>query len=126
MLKLARLHPAAAKLASAIAVLGAHADLPRVVKLGGVRSEESLVALDALRELYATGQKTLLPRAPTAFLKSAWRKLIGTGAAVDRRAYQVAVMMALRDRLRSGDIWVEGSRAFRAFDDFRVKSNKGT
>ena len=27
-------------------------------------------------------------------------------------------MMALRDRLRSGDIWVEGSRAFRAFDDF--------
>lgn len=27
-------------------------------------------------------------------------------------------MMMLRDRLRSGDIWVEGSRAFRAFDDF--------
>ena len=27
-------------------------------------------------------------------------------------------MAALRDRLRSGDIWVEGSRAFRAFDDF--------
>ncbi len=77
-----------------------------------------LIALDALRELYATGQKTLPPRAPTAFLKPAWRKLIGTGAVADRRAYQVAVMMALRDRLRSGDIWVEGSRAFRAFDDF--------
>ena len=27
-------------------------------------------------------------------------------------------MMALRDSLRSGDIWVEGSRAFRAFGDF--------
>ena len=26
--------------------------------------------------------------------------------------------MTLRDRLRAGDIWVEGSRAFRAFDDF--------
>ena len=77
-----------------------------------------LVALEALRELYATGQKNLPPRAPTAFLKPAWRKLIGTGVAADRRAYQVAVMMALRDRLRSGDIWVEGSRAFRAFDDF--------
>lgn len=77
-----------------------------------------LVALDALRELYATGQKNLPARAPTAFLKPAWHKLIGTGATVDRRAYQVAVRMALRDRLRSGDIWVEGSRAFRAFDDF--------
>ena len=77
-----------------------------------------LAALDVLRELYATDQKTLPPNAPTAFLKSAWRKLIGTGVAADGRAYQVAVMMALRDRLRSGDIWVEGSRAFRAFDDF--------
>ena len=27
-------------------------------------------------------------------------------------------MMTLRDRLQSGDVWVEGSRAFRAFDDF--------
>jgi hypothetical protein len=26
--------------------------------------------------------------------------------------------MTLRDRLRAGDIWVERSRAFRAFDDF--------
>jgi hypothetical protein len=35
-----------------------------------------------------------------------------------RLTYEVAVMMTLRDRLRSGDIWVEGSRSFRAFDDF--------
>jgi hypothetical protein len=27
-------------------------------------------------------------------------------------------MMSLRERLRSGDVWVEGSRSFRAFDDF--------
>jgi TnpA family transposase len=77
-----------------------------------------LTALDALRELYATGQKKLPSHAPAAFLRAAWRKLIGTGAAADSRAYQVAVIMALRDRLRCGDIWVEGSRAFRAFDDF--------
>ena len=81
-------------------------------------NDSLLLALDALRELYATGQKNMPPRAPTAFLKPAWRKLVGTGAAVDRRAYEVAAMMALRERLRSGDIWVEGSRAFRAFDDF--------
>jgi hypothetical protein len=43
-----------------------------------------LVALEALREFYATGQKNLPQRASTAFLKSAWRKLIGTGAAADR------------------------------------------
>jgi TnpA family transposase len=77
-----------------------------------------LDALNALHDLCTTGGRNLPPRAPTAFLKPAWRKLVGTGAALDRRAYEVAVMMTLRDRLRSGDIWVEGSRAFRAFDDF--------
>ena len=53
-----------------------------------------------------------------AFLRPVWRKLVKTDAGIDRRAYEVAVMMALRERLQSGDVWVEGSRAFRAFDDF--------
>jgi hypothetical protein len=48
------------------------------------------------------------------------RKLAGTGAVLDRRAYEIAVIMTLRVRLRSGDIWVEGSRGFRAFDDVLV------
>jgi TnpA family transposase len=77
-----------------------------------------LAALDVLRDVHAKEQRNLPPHAPTAFLKPAWRKLVGTGATLDRRAYEVAAMMTLRDRLRSGDVWVEGSRAFRAFDDF--------
>jgi len=75
-----------------------------------------LAALDVLRDLYTTWGRNQPLRAPTAFLKPTWRKLVGTS--VDRRTHEVAVMMTLRDRLRSGDIWVEGSRAFRAFDDF--------
>jgi TnpA family transposase len=83
------------------------------------KSGDSLfAALDVLHDVHAKDQRKLPPRAPTAFLKPAWRKLVGTGANIDRRAYEVAAMMTLRDRLRSGDIWVEGSRAFRAFDDF--------
>jgi TnpA family transposase len=77
-----------------------------------------LAAIDVVRGLHATGARNLPPRSPTAFLKPAWRKLVGTGNAVDRRAYEVAVMTTLRDRLRAGDVWVEGSRAYRAFDDF--------
>lgn len=63
-----------------------------------------LAALDVLRDVHAKDQRKLPPRATTAFLKPAWRKLVGTGATIDRRAYEVAAMMALRDRLRSGDI----------------------
>jgi hypothetical protein len=77
-----------------------------------------LAALDTLRALHAIGQKHLPSRPSMAFLKPAWRKLVKAGGGVDRRAYEVAVMTALRHRLSAGDVWVEGSRAFRAFDDF--------
>jgi TnpA family transposase len=77
-----------------------------------------LAALDVVRDLHASGAKKLPLHPPTSFLRPVWRKVVKTDAGIDRRAYEVAVMMALRERLQSGDVWVEGSRAFRAFDDF--------
>ena len=81
-------------------------------------NDSLLDALELLRGLHADRRRHFPQRPPTAFLKSTWRKLVGKGSSFDRRAYEVAVMMTLRDSLRSGDIWVEGSRAFRAFGDF--------
>ena len=77
-----------------------------------------LTALDVLHQLYASEQRKLPAGVPTSFLTPAWRKLIGIGPTIDRRTWEVAVVVTLRDRLRAGDVWVEGSRAFRAFDDF--------
>ena len=95
---------------------------PVILGAFGFRSwkenDSLLAALDVVRALHASGAKKLPAHLATSFLRPAWRKLIKTKAGVDRRAYEVAVMMALRERLRSGDVWVEGSRAFRAFDDF--------
>lgn len=72
-------------------------------------NDSLLDALDLLRGLYAAGPRQLPQRPPTAFLKATWRKLVGRGSIFDRRAYEVAVMMTLRDSLRSGDIWERGT-----------------
>ena len=77
-----------------------------------------LDALDMLRAIHANGPRKFPSLPPMAFLSPTWRKLVRADSGVDRRAYEVAVMMTLRDRLQAGDVWVEGSRAFRAFDDF--------
>lgn len=77
-----------------------------------------LDALDVLREIHANGPRKFPAHPPMAFLSPTWRKLVRADSGVGRRAYEVAVMMTLRDRLQAGDVWVEGSRAFRAFDDF--------
>ena len=37
---------------------------------------------------------------------------------VDRRRYETAVMATLRDRLRAGDVWVDGTRNYRRFDTY--------
>jgi hypothetical protein len=53
---------------------------------------------------------------PIGFLRPAWRDAV-LDAGSDRRIWEAATLLALRDRLRAGDIWVEGSRQWRAVED---------
>jgi TnpA family transposase len=78
-----------------------------------------LAAVSLIRELHAGSRRKLAGRVPTIFLRRAWRSRVKAGPdGLDPRAYEVAVIVHLRDRLRAGDIWVEGSRAYRQFEDY--------
>ena len=78
-----------------------------------------LQAVELLRSLYA-GERSRLPsKVPIVFLKQRWRRRVRAGThAFDPKAWEVGVLVHLRDRLRSGDVWVEGSRAYRTFEDY--------
>jgi hypothetical protein len=41
-----------------------------------------------------------------------------TEAGLDRRYYELCALTELRNALRSGDIWVPGSRQFKDFEDY--------
>jgi hypothetical protein len=69
-------------------------------------------------ELDRDGTRALPKRAPASFLPAKWRKLIFAGGSPDRRLYETAVLATLRDRLKSSGIWIEGSRGYRAFEDY--------
>lgn len=78
-----------------------------------------LGAIEALRRMYADGRSVLPKRVPTTFLRPRWRKVVfPSGGGIDRRAYEIAVVVHLRERLASGGIWVDGSRAYRTLDDY--------
>ncbi len=69
--------------------------------------------------MYRDGRSVLPKRVPTSFLRPRWRKVVfPAGVGVDRRAYEVAVIVHLRERLASCSVWVDGSRAFRTLDDY--------
>jgi TnpA family transposase len=83
-----------------------------------------LDAIDVLREMNLTGARKVPDDAPTAFIKARWRPLVLTDAGVDRRFYELCALSELKNSLRSGDIWVQGSRQFRDFDEYLLPAAK--
>jgi TnpA family transposase len=81
------------------------------------RHDPLLAAIEVLKQLYAEGRRVLPDRVPVAHLGATERKLIFGQSKRDRRLYEIATLAALRERLRSADIWVEGSRSFRPISE---------
>jgi hypothetical protein len=77
-----------------------------------------LAAVELLKAMDRDGARALSKRPPASFLPSKWRKLIFANGVPNRRLYEVAVLATLRERLRGSDIWVAGSRDYRAFEDY--------
>src|ERR1700739_1825987 len=71
-----------------------------------------------LRQSHRECTRLLPKRPPSSFLPPQWRRLIFANGAADRRLYETAVLATLREKLRGSNIWVAGSRDYRAFEDF--------
>jgi hypothetical protein len=88
-----------------------------------VTADPALTAVEILKAMDRDGARALPKRPPASFLPAKWRKLIFANGAADRRLYEVAVLVTLRERLRGSDIWVAGSRDYRAFEDYLVPAD---
>ena len=56
--------------------------------------------------------------APTSFVRKRWESLVRNEDGLNRRFYELCVLSELKNSLRSGDIWVHGSRQFKNFEDY--------
>ena len=79
-----------------------------------------LAAIEVLRSMNATGSRKLPADAPTAFISKRWQKLVLTDQGLDRRYYKLCTLAELKNALRSGDMWVLGSRQFKDFEEYLV------
>ena len=85
-----------------------------------------LDAIDVLRTMNTDNARKMPADAPTAFVKPRWAKLVLTSEGVDRRYYELCALSELKNALRSGDVWVQGSRQFKDFDEYLVPVEKFT
>ena len=83
---------------------------------GAAAAQALLQGVELLRRLNARGERRVPDDAPTRFVRGRWAKRVFRDGRVDRRAYELCVLVELRDALRAGDLWVEESRRYRSID----------
>lgn len=73
-------------------------------------------ATQVLRQLNHEGRRKLPVGVPTAFVEKRWRPFVFEGGRTDgpicRHGWELAALTALRDRLRSGDVYTEPSARY--------------
>jgi hypothetical protein len=79
-----------------------------------------LTAVETIKALNADQTRKVPLDAPISFVRKRWEGLVFTAAGVDRRFYELCTLVELKNALRSGDIWVEGSRQFKDFEAYVV------
>src|SRR5260364_180212 len=78
--------------------------------LAAPAAKNVLDAIEVLRGMNSDNARKVPADSPTDFIKSRWQKLVMNDAGIDRRYYELCALSELKNALRSGDIWVQGSR----------------
>ncbi len=98
-----------------------------VLKLRAAPAAKGVLdAIEVLRDMNTDNARKVPANAPTAFIKPRWTKLVLTDEGIDRRYYELCALSELKNALRSGDVWVQGSRQFKDFDEYLVPVEKFT
>ncbi len=96
-----------------------------ILKLWAIPAAQHVLdAINVIRAMNTDGARKVPPTAPSTFIKKRWQNLVFTDAGIDRRYYELCALSELKNALRSGDIWVEGSRQFKNFDEYLLPVEK--
>ena len=79
-----------------------------------------LKALDVLRQMNRQQDNQIPADAPRSFVRSKWAPFVFTDKGIDRCYYELCALSELLG-LKSGDIWVQGSRRYRQFETYLIE-----
>ena len=82
-------------------------------------TQNLLDAIILLKTQAKNNQRKIPLDAPTDFIKSRWKSIIFKNEPqIEKIYYEFAVASELRNALRSGDMWVSGSKQYRDFEEY--------
>ena len=77
-------------------------------------------------DLYDGKLKKLPENIPSSFIRKRWEDLVFTENGINRKFYELCLFSELKNHLRSGDLWVKGSRQYKDFEDYLIPVKKFT
>jgi len=83
-------------------------------------SASLLKAIELLREMNESGKRKVPGTAPRSFVRQRWAPHVFSGDEIDRCYYELCALSELRNGLRSGDVWVIGSRRYGDFESYLI------
>lgn len=89
--------------------------------------EGLLEALDVLHEMNASEDKlpATFEDVPVDFVSAQWRsRVLNRDGTVNRRDYEMCILAELRDALRSGSVWLEGSRQYASLESYLIPKDR--
>ena len=88
-------------------------------------STNLLKALDIIQNLNISGKRKIPDDAPIDFISKRWLKyVIDDDGNINRQYYEMAALTELKNDIRSGNIWIEGSRMHKKFGEYIISENK--
>ena len=88
-------------------------------------SRASLVdATCLLKEMNQQGKRKLPDEAPTSFIPKKLRPLVVLDDAIDKHAWECALLTKVRDEIKSGNLTVKHSKRFAPFDRFFISTKQ--
>ena len=84
----------------------------------GDGASPTLEAVRTYREIRSSGRRTMPPDAPMDFAPKALVPLIRHDGAIDRRRWESALFLKVRDEVRAGNLAIDGAKNFGRFESF--------
>lgn len=86
-------------------------------------AEPLMKAIEIVHEMNETGKRKVPDGVPLDFISNRWqRHVYDDDGTVNRHYYEMAVVTELRNSIRSGDVWIVGSRQHKDFEEYLVSN----
>ena len=100
--------------------------LLKALKFKSIKGNEPLLkSIEVLNNLNDTKKRKVPEDTSVEFLPKRWiNHVVNKDGTIDRHYFEIAVVTELRDRVKAGDISIEGSKQFKEFDDYLITKDE--